>query len=215
MRFWCPGLKAVVFIAILAGCAVPAWATPVFNAPTAGTPTPATMQLVQGVLALADHGGLPFAVVDKKAATLAIFRGSGQLVATTPVLLGQAVGDQAVPGVGARTQSGQLRPGDRITTAGRFGSVPGHNLMGEDVVWIDYESALAIHRLRPGPSQQDRMLRLASADLRARRVSAGCVVVPVAFYLQVVAPVLGRGRGVVYVLPEDGGPLNLQAASGT
>ena len=31
----------------------------------------------------------------------------------------------------------------------------------------------------------------------------GCVVVPVAFYEQVVAPVLGHQRAVVYVLPED------------
>jgi hypothetical protein len=157
------------------------------------------------VLASADHGGLPFAVVDKKAATLTIFRGDGQLIGATPVLLGQTAGDEAQPGVGARTQSGQLRIGDRVTTAGRFVSQPGHNRDGEAIVWIDYDSALAIHRLRPGPSQHDRALRLASADPQSRRVSAGCVVVPVAFYDKVVAPVLGRGRAVIYVMTEAGG----------
>lgn len=209
MRFWNLGLKAALFVAILAGRAAPTFAT---SAPQA--PVPAAFRLAQEVVASADHGGLPFAVVDKKAATLTIFRGNGQLVGTTPVLLGQAAGDQAIPGVGARTQSGQLRFSDRVTTAGRFGSKPGHNLTGEDVVWIDYDSALAIHRLRPGSSQQDRALRLASTDPQARRISAGCVVVPVSFYVTVVAPVLGRSRGVIYVMAEDGGlPPMPQAAS--
>lgn len=201
MRFSIPGLKTAFLVAILGGAAAPAYATLASN-----TPPPAAAGLAQRVLASADHGGLPFAVVDKKAATLTIFRGDGQFVGATPVLLGQTAGDQAMPGVGARTQSGQLRIGDRVTTAGRFASEPGHNRDGEAVVWIDYDSALAIHRLRPGASQQSRALRLASADPQARRVSAGCVVVPVAFYEAVVAPVLGRGRGVIYVMPESGGP---------
>ena len=197
MRFRIPGLVVALCVAILAGRAGLASATPEPDAPA-----PAAWRLARQVLASADHGGLPFAVVDKQAATLMIFRADGQLVGTTPVLLGRAAGDQSIPGVGSRTQSGQLRFSDQITTAGRFDSQPGHNLAGEAVVWIDYDSALAIHRLRPGPSQQDRALRLASADPQARRVSAGCVVVPVAFYQAVVAPVLGRSRGVVYVMAE-------------
>ena len=36
-----------------------------------------------------------------------------------------------------------------------------------------------------------------------RRISLGCVVVPVAFYESVIAPTLGQSRGVVYVLPES------------
>lgn len=163
------------------------------------------MALARQVIASADHGGLPFAVVDKKAAVLTVFLANGQLVGSTPVLLGADHGDRAVPGVGERTQSGQLRKGDRVTTAGRFISRPGRNLGGESVVWIDYDSALAIHRLRPGRWQQHRETRLASADPKARRVSAGCVVVPVAFYEAVVLPVLGRSRAVVYVMPEADG----------
>ncbi len=188
-----------MFVAILAGQAAPTSAT---SAPQA--PAPAAVRLAREVLTSADHGGLPFAVVDKQAATLTIFRADGQLVGTTPVLLGRAAGDQAMPGVGARTQSGQLRLRDQVTTAGRFDSQPGHNLAGEAVVWIDYDTALAIHRLRPGASHQDRALRLATPDPRQRRVSAGCVVVPVAFYEAVVAPLLGRSRGVIYVMAEDG-----------
>ena len=203
MQFWSLGLKAALCVAILAGRVEPAcpWSTHV-------DATPAAMRVAHRMLASADHGGLPFAVVDKKAATLTIFRADGQLVGTTPVLLGRAAGDRAMPGVGARTQSGRLRLRDQVTTAGRFDSQPGHNLAGEAVVWIDYDSALAIHRLRPGASQQDRALRLAMPDAQARRVSAGCVVVPVAFYEEAVAPLLGRGRGVVYVMAEDDAPLN-------
>ena len=33
--------------------------------------------------------------------------------------------------------------------------------------------------------------------------TAGCIVVPVSFYDAVVAPSLGKHRGVVYVLPEN------------
>jgi hypothetical protein len=203
MWFSKAGLLQVAFlVAILGGPVAPTWATP--SPAAAADPAVAALQLARQVLASADHGGLPFAVVDKQAAMLTVFHGNGQLVGSTPVLLGKTTGDRAMPGVGARTQRGQLRSDDRVTTAGRFASEPGHNLAGESVVWIDYESALAIHRLRPGLSQQDRALRLASDDPRARRVSAGCVVVPVAFYEAVVAPVLGRSRGVVYVMDEAG-----------
>ncbi len=200
MRFSISALTVALFVALLGGPALPAGATPSPNMPAV-----AALALARQVIASADHGGLPFAVVDKKAAVLTVFLGNGQLVGSTPVLLGADYGDRAVPGVGARTQSGQLRKGDRVTTAGRFVSQPGRNLGGESVVWIDYDSALAIHRLRPGPSQQHRATRLASADPQARRVSAGCVVVPVAFYEAVVSPVLGRSRAVVYVMPEAGG----------
>ena len=44
---------------------------------------------------------------------------------------------------------------------------------------------------------------LASARSDDKRLSAGCVVVPGSFYDAVVQPVLGAGRAVVYVLPEQ------------
>ena len=87
--------------------------------------------------------------------------------------------------------------------AGRFASEPGRNDKGEEIVWIDYAAALAIHRLRPAPAQERRPARLASPTPDDNRISAGCIVVPVAFYDTVVAPTLGSGRGIVYVLPES------------
>jgi len=160
--------------------------------------------LARAVVASRDHGHRPFAVVDKKTATLSVYRADGRLVGKSAALIGAAVGDRSAPGVGTRTQTGRLRPTDRTTAAGRFVSEPGRNLGGEPVVWIDYDNALAIHRLRPGPTYSQRAQRLASADARERRASAGCVVVPVAFFKAVVEPTLGRGAAVVYVVPEDG-----------
>ena len=170
---------------------------------TAQASTPA-LDLARQVLESADHRSLPFAVIDKQAARILVFRSDGSLAGASPVLLGQTLGDQSVPGVGERTRSGRLRSADRTTPSGRYLSEPGHNLQGEAIVWIDYANALAIHRLRPGRAAERRAQRLASMNAAEMRISAGCVVVPVAFYEAVVQPLLGHGRGVVYVMPESG-----------
>lgn len=163
-------------------------------------------QLAQRVVRAADPGRRPFAIVDKHAATIAVYLAGGALAGVSRTLLGQARGDHSLPGVGERTQTGQLRPQDLTTPAGRFESVPGRNRQGEAIVWLDYDSALAIHRLRPGLSRAERARRLASSRVADKRVSAGCVVVPESFYDQIVAGVLGRGPGVVYVMPEEAAP---------
>jgi len=155
------------------------------------------------VLAQADHRGRPFAIVDKRNAHLHVFDAAGRLVGATPVLLGLAPGDRAlVTDLGARPVT-SLAPAERTTPAGRFDAEPGLNDRGEPIVWIDYDAALAIHRLRPAPAHERRAERLASGDPAQRRISYGCVVVPVAFYETVVAPTLGVTRSVVYVLPEN------------
>jgi hypothetical protein len=151
-----------------------------------------------------DARGLPFAIVDKRAAVVWVYRADGGLAGHSAVLLGRARGDHTAPGTGERTEAGLLLDSDRTTPAGRFVSEPGINLSGEAIVWLDYRNALAIHRVRPGPSKRARVQRLASPRPDDRRVTAGCVVVPEAFYDAVVQPLLGTGRGVVYILPEDG-----------
>jgi len=151
-------------------------------------------------MAARDHGDLPFAVVDKKNARLFVFHRDGRLAGDSAALLGLAPGDHGVPDAGRRGLA--LSPAERTTPAGRFDSEPGRNLDGEAIVWVDYDAAIAIHRVRPGPSRERREQRLSSATTGDNRVSLGCVVVPVPFYEQVVNPVLGQGRGVVYVLPE-------------
>jgi hypothetical protein len=156
----------------------------------------------QWVLATGDNRRRPFAVVDKRQALIGVYSADGLLGGLSRVLLGRTPGDHVVPGVGDRAQHGALLDGDCTTPAGRFVSEPGRNRTGEAIVWLDYVEALAIHRLRPGPDAADRARRLASADVRNKRATAGCVVVPGDFYDGVVQPLLGSARGVVYVLPE-------------
>ena len=160
------------------------------------------LHLARALVARNEHRSRPFAVVDKRRAQILVFDGRGALVGRSAALLGRALGDVSAPGVGLRTQLGQLRDEDRTTPAGRYFSEPGRNREGEGVIWIDYEAALAIHRLRGGPDHANRRLRLAGSDPMARRVSAGCVVVPGDFYDNVVQPWLGRQRGLVLVMPE-------------
>ena len=150
----------------------------------------------------ADHRGRPFAIVDKRDARIYVFEPDGVLRGASPVLLGLAGGDRDAAARIGEGGVASLTPAERTTPAGRFDSEPGVNDKGEAIVWFDYDAALAIHRLRPAPVHERRSQRLASADPAERRISFGCVVVPVAFYEQVIAPTLGRRPGVVYVLPE-------------
>jgi len=188
-------------LAIAASCITSiAWSAPAaeFGAEPASEEA---RHVAQWALSTADNAQRPFAIVDKRNAKLFLFDRTGRLLGATPVLLGQAPGDHSVPGIG-ELDPARIPLADRTTPAGRFDTEPGRNLQGEDVVWFDYDAGLGIHRLRPGPSAERREQRLASVDPTERRASAGCVVVPVAFYLQVIAPVFGREHGVVYVLPE-------------
>jgi len=168
----------------------------------AETTTDEASALVGWIARSRDNAGLPFAVVDKKAARIQVFDRKGRLAGSSPVLLGQAIGDDSAPGVGEHAQTGNVPFEERTTPAGRFESEPGLNSQGEPVVWVDYEAAFAIHRLRPGASRVPREVRLASLVPADHRVSYGCVVVPEQFYKSVVQRVLGHSRSVVYVLPE-------------
>lgn len=149
-----------------------------------------------------DHQGLPFALIDKRGAVLHVFNRDGQRVDSVPVLLGLARGDDSVPGIGERPME-SIQPHERTTPAGRFLSEPGRNLQGEDIVWIDYQAAVSIHRLRAVHASQRRAERLASPSVADNRITYGCVNVPARFYDQHLAPVFGRQRAVVYVLPEQ------------
>ncbi|MET0383035.1 MAG: hypothetical protein ABW032_06390 [Burkholderiaceae bacterium] len=155
------------------------------------------------IRAKGDDHGRPFAIVDKKAARIFVFSEGGRLVGSSLTILGLSRGDVPVPGAGRKDPS-QLLPDERKTPAGRFESQPGRNLGGEPVVWVDYDTGIAIHRVRPGRSQTQRLHSLATGGADGKRLSLGCVVVPETFFTSVVLPVLGHSRGVVYVLPEDG-----------
>lgn len=158
-------------------------------------------QVVDWAVASGDHGRAAFAVIDKRRTHLYVFDAQGRLRGDSAVLLGYAPGDDTVPGIGQRPIE-QVRPEERTTPAGRFVAASGRNLLQEDVVWVDYDAAVSMHRVRVTNREERRLERLASPGVDDNRISYGCINVPVAFFDSVVWPQLGRQPAVVYVLPE-------------
>ena len=184
---------------VLSLCALTCRAAPDY----AGEPaSPDARDAAGWIMDTNDHHGQPFAIVDKREARVYVFDAAGHLIGASTALLGMTPGDGSIPDIARRAPS-SLLPDERTTPAGRFASQPGRNDKGEDIVWVDYRASLAIHRLRPAPAHERRPARLASASPDDNRISFGCIVLPVGFYESVVAPTLGRHRGVVYVLPEN------------
>jgi hypothetical protein len=148
-----------------------------------------------------DSGGLPFIILDKREARVFVFAAHGRLIDSSPVLLGATPGDDSVSDIGTRPMT-SVREDEKTTPAGRFLAQAGKNAAHEDVVWVDYANAVSMHRVRLVDPKERRLERLASPDPAARRISYGCINVPVAFFDRVVWPLLGSTRAVVYVLPE-------------
>jgi len=149
----------------------------------------------------ADSTKLPFVILDKKDARIFVFHADGRLRGAAPALLGLGRGDTALPGIGARELSA-IAPKDRVTPAGRFVAEIGTDSHGEDVLWVDYEGAVAIHRVITTNPKEHRLQRLATPTPHDNRISWGCINIPVKFYEKVVQPAFAGTRGIVYVLPE-------------
>lgn len=158
-------------------------------------------QLAQAAIGSRDSQGLAFAIVDKKNARVFVYDAQGGLQGASPILLGLAKGDESVPGIGDRKMS-EIHPEERTTPAGRFVSEPGVNLQGEDIVWVDYDAAVSMHRVRTGNKAEHRLERLASNKVEEHRISYGCINVPASFYNTHIKPAFGNARGVIYILPE-------------
>jgi len=148
-----------------------------------------------------DNMGADFVIVDKKFARLFVFDRNARLLGSSPVLLGAARGDDAVPGIGTRPIE-QVRPEERTTHAGRFVGERGRNMQGEDIVWVDYDAAVSIHRVRATKPAERRLERLATPTADDNRISYGCINVPVVFYETYIRPVFATHDAVIYVLPE-------------
>jgi hypothetical protein len=182
------------------------WATVIVHAAAtsaaaAAALPPAVQEAVQHIVERRDHGASPFIVIDKVQAHLWLFNGQGKPSSDTPVLLGAARGDHSVPGIGERPLS-QIRAHERTTPAGRFVAEPGLNHQGEDIIWVDYEAAVSIHRVRATHPRERRLERLSTPTPVDNRISYGCINVPVAFYERWLVPLIRQHRPIVYVLPE-------------
>jgi len=153
------------------------------------------------VTASRDNRQLAFAVLDKRGARLYVFDRDARLLGSSMVLLGSATGDDTPSGVGNKPLAA-LRPDERVTAAGRFVSEPGHDDAGDEVVWVDYDAAVAMHRVRVVDPKERRFERIATPTAHDKRISNGCINVPIAFFDQVVMPALGAAHAVIYVLPD-------------
>jgi len=158
-------------------------------------------QIADWVVDSGDNKGLPFIIIDKKDAKVFVFDTGGRLQGAAPALLGVARGDHTVPGIGDRELS-DMPPETRTTPAGRFVAALGMSTRGEDILWIDYEAAVSLHRVINTNPKERRLERLASLTPRDNRISYGCINVPGQFYEKVVSPAFTGTDGIVYVLPE-------------
>lgn len=164
-------------------------------------PSPDARHLADWIADSRDNSRLDFLIVDKKNATLYVFDAQARLRGSSPILLGAALGDESVPGIGSRPIA-EVRPEERTTPAGRFLAERGHNARGEDVVWVDYDAAVSMHRVLRTNPQERRLERLASKSIADNRISWGCINVPVAFYENTVRPTVAVNHAMVYVLPD-------------
>lgn len=163
--------------------------------------SPEAQQLADWVAVTGDHAGAPFIIVDKKQARVLVFEPDARLRGHSAVLLGLALGDVSVPDIGTRPME-QILPAERTTPAGRFVAERGRNTRGEDVVWVDYDAAVSLHRVRKGKPVERRAERLASTTIADNRISYGCINVPVAFYDNFIRPIFAQRTAMVYVLPD-------------
>ena len=165
------------------------------------SPSGDARRLANWVVASGDNQRQFFLVIDKKHARVFVFNADGTLRGATPVLIGAAVGDESIKGIGSRPIA-LVEPHERTTPAGRFNGERGRNASGEDVVWVDYDAAVSMHRVRNNEPKERRLERLASPQTDDNRISYGCINVPPDFYEAVLKPAFAASRGVVYVLPE-------------
>ena len=158
-----------------------------------------------------DNRGLPFAIVDKVDAKVYVFYADGRLRGASPALLGSAVGDDSVPGIGKRPLS-TILPEERTTPAGRFVADLDKNLKGKQMLWVDYDSAISLHPVITSKAEERRAERLASSSTLDKRISYGCINVPPDFFKTVVSPAFTKTSGIVYVLPETRSPQKVFAS---
>ena len=172
------------------------------NADLAGEPVSADALFVANWVADSrDNQQLSFVIIDKKNTRVYVFDASAKLIGATPVLLGYARGDDSVAGIGQRPMH-EIQAHERTTPAGRFMGEPGRNTNDEDVVWVDYDAAVSMHRVRIVDPKERRLERLATPTTEDNRISFGCVNIPIAFFENVLSPQFKARYGVIYVLPE-------------
>ncbi len=163
--------------------------------------SPEARQMADWVVDSGDNKNMPFVILDKKEARVYVFHAHGGLRGAAPVLLGITAGDDSFPGVGNKPLS-LVKPEEKTTPAGRYLAASDKNIKGADIVWIDYDSSVSFHAVVKGKPEERRAERLASPLPSERRISFGCVNVPVNFFKTALHASFKKSDGMVYVLPE-------------
>ncbi len=148
-----------------------------------------------------NNTGLPFVILDKKDAKVFVFHADGKLRGAASALIGFAVGDDSVPGIGDKKLA-DIRPEERTTPAGRFVASLDRNLKGGQILWVDYDAAISLHPVITSNAKERRAQRLDSPSPLDNRISYGCINVPADFFKNVISPAFAGSNGIVYVLPE-------------
>lgn len=166
-------------------------------------PSADALRVADWIASSRDNHALPYAVIDKQAAALLLFDGSGKMVSQVPVLIGIAPGDDATPGVGSK-KLGEIGPAEKTTPAGRFLAKFGYAAGRQKVLWVDYTNSVAIHPI-PGDAarSENRRARMLSPEPDDNRITFGCINVPRAFYATDLRPLFQQKGGYVYVLPDS------------
>ena len=163
--------------------------------------SPEASHIADWVVDSGDNQGMPFMIVDKVHARVLMFDAGGRLQGAAPALLGLARGDDSTPGIGDRKLS-TIPPEERTTPAGRFVASLARDIHGQEILWVDYATAISLHRVIKGKPVERRAQRLDSATSDDNRISYGCINVPVKFYDKLVSPAFTGTNGIVYILPE-------------
>jgi hypothetical protein len=210
-------LSYPVFVAVagllLQGTAATAAGTPKQGIGVAARPTPLPeipdpgrsedgARLLKWIIDSGDNLGLPFLIVDKIHPNVIAFHPDGSRSGSAAALIGLARGDVSPPGIGQRRLA-DISPAERITPAGRFIAALGNDLGRPDVLWVDYNAGISLHRVITGNPTDRRKQRLATATSDDNRISYGCINVPLGFCDRVVGPLFAGTNGVVYILPES------------
>ncbi len=70
------------------------------------------------------------------------------------------------------------------------------------MLWVDWETSVALHPVVTGNKRERRLERLLSPSPVDNRITFGCINVPAAFYKDKVYPLFRKSGGVVYILPD-------------
>ncbi|MBT2188911.1 hypothetical protein [Sphingobium nicotianae] len=163
--------------------------------------SPAASRVIDWIASSGDNRSLPYIVVDKTAAAAFLFDAQGNILADAPVLIGIAVGDEATPGIGAKSLA-EIGPAEKTTPAGRFLAKFGLAAGRQKVLWVDYATSVAMHPIPKANPKEKRRQRMLSPTPDDNRITFGCINVPLAFYNKGVRPQFQKKGGYVYVLPD-------------